>query len=86
MKHRRTVTIEFEHVKVTTSFRNGRNLWCDLCGARSEFIQQVHMIDIEKLMQMQGTSIDCNALHFFHPTGSQTLVCLNSIFNGRNAV
>ena len=85
MKKKRTVTIAFETVKITTRFRSANLQWCEICQAQSEFIENMDVIELAKVMQMQGLEIKCNNLHFYHPDETKRLVCVNSLLNGSRA-
>jgi hypothetical protein len=84
MKQKRTVTIAFDSVKITTRFRSANLQWCELCQGQSEFIENMDVIELAKIMHMQGLEIACKNLHFFHPSETKRLVCVNSLLNGTN--
>jgi hypothetical protein len=81
-KNKRTVTIEFDRVKITTRFPGAVLQRCELCQAESEFIENMDVIELAKIMQLQGLEIACDELHFYHPTEMKRLVCVNSLING----
>jgi len=85
MKHKRTVTVAVDRVKITTLFRSAVLQWCEICHAQSEFIENMDVIELAKIMQMQGLRIGCENLHFYHPNETKRLVCVNSLLNGSNA-
>ncbi len=82
MKSKRTVTIAFDCVKITTRFQSAILQWCELCEAQSEFIENMDVIELAKIMQMQGLAVQCKDLHFYHPNETKRLVCVNSLLNG----
>ena len=84
MKTKRTLTIEIDRVKITTSHVHKHTAWCELCRAESEFVEHGEAVEVAKLIQTQGLPINKEDLHFYQPTGEQMLVCLNSIVSGNN--
>lgn len=81
MKTKRTVTIEFDRVKITTTFNHKNHFWCELCQEDAEFITQTEAVELVKVMQVQGLNIKRENLHLYQSTENQTLICLNSIIN-----
>ena len=87
MKLKRTVTIEFERVKITTTLYSAKNFFrCEVCGTEAEFFSRTEAAELVKIMRMQGLTINRANLHFYQPDERQILVCLNSIINGNNHV
>jgi hypothetical protein len=89
VKLKRTVTIEFERVKITTTHCAKNFFRCDLCGAEAEFFSQTEAAELVKILRMQGLEISGENLHFYQQTTTKNdeqtlLVCLNSILNGNN--
>ncbi len=68
MKLKRTVTIEFDHVKITTTHCAKNFLRCELCGAETEFFSRQEASELMKLLQMQGLSVNRANLHFYQQT------------------
>jgi hypothetical protein len=81
MKHQRTVTIEFERVKITASHSSKRTMWCELCRKESEFLDQTEAAEISRAMQMQGLNLNKTTLHIRQHGHTGPLVCFNSILN-----
>lgn len=84
MKLKRTITIEFERVKITTTHCAKNIFRCDLCKAETEFFSHMEAVELVKVMRMQGLEVSGANLHFYQTDTEQTLVCLNSILNGNN--
>ena len=84
MKSKRTVTIEFDRVKITTARGNKNFFRCEFCQTETEFLSQSETAEIAKVMQMQGLEINRANLHFYQPNEERILVCLNSIIPGNN--
>lgn len=76
---KRTVTIEVDRVKITTAFNHKHSLWCGLCQAETEFVNQTEAVELAKIMQAQGLIIDRENLHFYQSSENGIFVCLNSI-------
>jgi hypothetical protein len=76
---KRTVTIEFDRVKITTTHNHKASLWCELCQTETEFVSQTEAVELAKLMQTQGLIIRRENLHFYQSNENGVLVCLNSI-------
>lgn len=84
-KMKRTITIEFDRVKITTTHRHKNLLWCGLCRTQAEFLSSADAADVAKLIKAQGGEVRRENLHFYQPDArEQALVCLNSIINGNN--
>lgn len=81
MKFKRTVTIEFDRIKITTLHRGKIILWCEFCEAETEFINQTEAVELAKVMQMQDLNIKRENLHFYQSKQDDVLICLTSIFN-----
>ena len=84
MKLKRTVIIEFERVKITTTHCAKNFFRCHLCETETEFFSQAEAAELVKVMRMQGLEINQVNLHFYQPNEQQILICLNSIINGNN--
>ena len=84
MKLRRTVTIEFDRVRITTTHCAKNYFRCEVCGTEAEFFSRTEAAELVKVMRMQGLTIDQANLHFYQRDGQQILICLNSIINGNN--
>ena len=82
MKMKRTITIEFDRVKVTTAHDHKHLSWCELCRAETEFLNSTEAAEVSRAMRMQGLDVFRENLHFYQPDEEQILVCLNSILNG----
>ena len=79
MKTKRTLTIEIDRVRITTSHVHKHAAWCELCRSESEFVEHSEAAEIAKMIRAQGLAMNKEDLHFYQPTGEQMLVCLNSI-------
>ncbi len=79
MRLKRTVTIEIDRVKITTTHHHKLSLWCNFCQAETEFVNQAEAVELTKLMQTQGLIINRDHLHFYQSNKDDVLVCLNSI-------
>ncbi|MDQ3131812.1 MAG: hypothetical protein M3Q99_13770 [Acidobacteriota bacterium] len=84
MRLKRTVTIEFDRVKITTTHNHKTSLWCEFCQAETEFINQTEAVELAKIMQTQGLIINRENLHFYQSSEDCVFVCLNSILNNEN--
>lgn len=84
MKLKRTVTVEFECLKITTSRRRQEFLFCPVCRAESVFISVTEAKRLLNVLRMQETFLKPEDLHFYQPDASDALVCLNSIINYGN--
>lgn len=82
MRLKRTVTIEFDRVKITTTHNHKSSLWCEICQAEAEFVNQTDAVELAKIMQMQGLIIRRENLHFYQSNKDGVLICLNSIVQG----
>ena len=82
MKHQRTITIEFDRIKITTSNISKRAGWCEFCRAECEFLDQKGAVEVARAMQLQGLNINKNTLHINRDKETETLICLNSILTG----
>ncbi|MEP6848680.1 MAG: hypothetical protein ABI999_07475 [Acidobacteriota bacterium] len=85
MKQKRTVTIEFDQVRITTRFKSSMFQWCEPCQAESEFIEETDAAEMVVIMKTQGMTIKGGELHFYHLDETKLLVCINSLINGSNA-
>lgn len=81
---KRTITIEFDRVKITTTHNHKNLLWCEICQAETEFLNRAEAADLARVLQKQGLTVKEENLHLYQPTEGQILVCLNSILNGNN--
>ncbi len=79
MRLKRTVTIEIDRVKITTTHQHKSSLWCEFCHAETEFVNQAEAVELAKVMQTQGLIINRDHLHFYQSNKDDILVCLNSI-------
>lgn len=79
MRLKRTVTIEIDRVKITTTHYHKSSLWCEFCQAETEFVNQTEAVELTKIMQTQGLIINRERLHFYQSNKDDVLVCLNSI-------
>ena len=79
MRLKRTVTIEIDRVKITTTHHHKLSLWCEFCQAETEFVNQTEAVELAKVMQTQGLIINRDQLHFYQSNKDNVLVCLNSI-------
>jgi hypothetical protein len=86
MKHQRTITIELDRIKITSSNISKRTVWCEFCRAETEFLDQNGAIEIARAMHTQGLNINKNTLHINQDDKSETLICLNSIVTGSSPV
>ncbi|MBA3786197.1 MAG: hypothetical protein H0X15_11805 [Acidobacteria bacterium] len=84
VKLKRTITIEFDRVKITTTHCAKNFFRCNLCGAETEFFSRQEASELMKILQMQDLSINRANLHFYQTNDEQILICLNSILNGNN--
>ncbi len=84
MRLKRTVTIEFDRVKITTTHNHKTSLWCEFCQAETEFINQTEAVELAKIMQTQDLIINRENLHFYQSSEDCVFVCLNSILNNEN--
>ncbi|MBC7899562.1 MAG: hypothetical protein H7070_05865 [Saprospiraceae bacterium] len=81
MKTKRTLTIEFDRVKITTSRNLKRVVWCELCRQETEFLNKTEANDLVNVLAAQGMEIKEVHFHFYHPTNAEILICLKSIMN-----
>ncbi len=81
MKTKRTVTIEFDRVRITTTFNHQNHFWCEPCQAEAEFITKEEAIKLVKIMQVHGLTVRGESLHLYEKDANQMLICLNSIIN-----
>lgn len=86
MKIRKTVTIEFDRVKITTVQHCKKMLWCEFCQAESEFLDQNAALNLTGFLESQGLSVNQKNLHFYRSNEEQTLVCFNSIIKSNDPV
>lgn len=87
MKLKRTVIIEFERVRITTTPYSAKNFFrCELCGANAEFFSRAEASELIKTMRMQGLNVNQSNLHFYKASADRILICLNSIINGNDSV
>lgn len=84
VKIKRTITVEFDRLKITTAPNQVHLLWCELCRTETKFIKTTEAIELVQVLQKQGLEINQQNLHFFQPDETQILVCLHSIINGNN--
>lgn len=84
MRLKRTVTIEFERIKITTTHNHKTSLWCEFCQTETAFINQTEAVELTKAMQAQGLTIKRENLHFYQSNEGDVLVCLNSIVQGES--
>jgi hypothetical protein len=85
VKVKRTVIVEFNCVKITTTHCAKNFLRCDLCAADTEFLSRTEASELAKVMQMQGLHVNSANLHFYQTKDEQILICLNSIIGGNNS-
>lgn len=81
MKLKRTVTIEFDRVRITTSLGDRKNLFCPVCRAESVFISEAETAGLLKILQAQQVFVKPENLHLYRRDAGNFLVCLNSIIN-----
>jgi hypothetical protein len=86
MKQKRTITIEFDRLKITATNSSKKTAWCEFCRTESDFLEQTEAIQVAKLLHQQGLNINKNTLHVHQQGQAETLVCLNSILNGSDPV
>ena len=86
MKSKRTVTIEFDRVRITTTHCAKNIFRCELCDAETEFLSRREASELARIMQMQGLKFNPAHLHFYQPDEQQILVCLDSIIAGNSPV
>lgn len=84
MKLKRTVTIEFERVKITLSYNHKCCMFCSLCRSESEFISHTEAVEVLKILNTQGLFINSKNLHFYQPDPKEIFVCLSSIIKQQN--
>lgn len=84
MKLKRTVTIEFDRVKITLSYNHKCCMFCSICRSESEFISQTEAVELLKILNAQGLFINSKNLHFYQPNRTETFVCLSSIIKQQN--
>jgi hypothetical protein len=84
MRKKRTVTIEFDRIKITTTLDHKRRFWCELCQAEAEFITKAEAFALVKVMEVQGLNIRKECLHLYESKPTQLLICLTSIINSGN--
>ncbi len=84
MKSKRTVTIEFDRIKITTTLDHKCRFWCELCQAEAEFITKSEALALVKIMQVQGLNVRKECLHLYESKPTQLLICLTSIINSGN--
>ena len=80
MRLKRTVTIEIDRVKITTTHNHKTSLWCEFCQAETEFVNQAEAVELAKIMQTQGLIVKRENLHFYQ-SKDYVFVCLNSIIH-----
>lgn len=81
---KRTVTIEFDRVKITTTHNHKTNLWCEICQMQTEFLDRAEAVELTRIMQSQGVIINRENLHFYQSDQDAVLICLNSILKDEN--
>ena len=86
MKQKRTITIEFDRVKITATHSSKKTTWCEFCRTEADFLDQTEAIEVARLLHQQGLSINKNTLHVQQQNQTETLVCLNSILTGSDPV
>ena len=86
MKLKRTVTIEIDRVKITTTHCAKNVFRCERCGAETEFLSRSEASELAKIMRTQGLEINPANLHFYQRDEQQMMVCLDSIVAGNNPV
>jgi xanthine dehydrogenase molybdopterin-binding subunit B len=81
---KRTITIEFDRVKITTTHHGKNLMWCELCQSKAEFLNRKEALEMAKFIKAQGVAIKRENLHFYQVSDEQVLICLNSIIKGNN--
>jgi hypothetical protein len=84
MKQKRTITIEFDRVKITATHSAKKTTWCEFCRTDADFLDQTEAIEVARLLQQQGLNINKKTLHINQENQAEALVCLNSILTGSN--
>ena len=84
MRLKRTLTIEIDRVKITTTHHHKSSLWCEFCQAETEFVNQTEAVELAKLMQTQGLIVKRENLHFYQSKEDDVFVCLNSIVHNES--
>lgn len=83
MKQKRTLTIEIDRIRITSTGRQTRLAWCAICRAESEFLDRTEAACLAKIIEAQGIAVDERDLHFYEKRGEEMLVCMNSIIKGQ---
>lgn len=79
---KRTVTIEFDHTKITTTHDRITPKWCGVCETESEFITRAEALHLAKFITALGITVREEDMHLYQPGGEEALICLNSILDG----
>lgn len=82
MKIKRTVTIEFDSVKITSAKHFGQTLWCEGCRRRTKFLSRAELLEIAEVVGV-NRPLDKSRLHFYQRSECETLICLPSILEGQ---
>jgi hypothetical protein len=80
---KRTITIEVDRMKVTTTRDQSGLKWCERCGSESEFINQAEAAHFLRFVAALGVTVREEDIHTDQVNG-QAIICLNSILNGNN--
>jgi len=83
---KRTITIEFDRVKITTTHHDKNLMWCELCQSKAEFLNRNEAMAMAQAIKAQGVALKQENLHFYQSSDEQVLICLNSIINGNNPI
>jgi len=80
VKLKRTVTIEFDCVKITSARCFGQLLWCEFCQKQTKFLTPAEVSEIAELVGVHLAADERN-LHFYQPPAAPRLICLKSILD-----
>jgi hypothetical protein len=84
MKMKRTITIEMDRMKVTTSHDQTRLRYCAKCGTESEFITPAEATHFLCFIAALGIAVREENIHTEQLSNGHVLICLNSILNGNH--
>jgi len=82
---KRTITIEVDRMKVTTTHDQSGLRWCGKCGAESEFINQAEATHFLRFIAALGVTVREEDIHTNQLNNGHVLICLNSILNGESS-
>lgn len=79
MKRKKTITIEIERLKITSTGHQKRLAWCAICQAEGEFLDRAEAACLAGIARSQGWALSGSEPHFYQPAVGEVLVCLTSI-------